>query len=107
VNVPAAYGEVFNIGADKPYSVNYLAKVVAQAFDDQEPRIRYLPARTEVVHAYSDHAKARRLLGQGDAVDLEEGVRRMAKWAQQVGARKSQGFEHIEVRKNLPSSWRE
>jgi UDP-glucose 4-epimerase len=107
VNVPDAYGEVFNIGADKPYTVNDLAKVVAQAFDDQEPRIRYLPARTEVVHAYSDHAKARRILGQGDAVDLKEGVRRMAEWAQQVGARKSQEFENIEVRQNLPPSWQE
>ena len=107
VNVPDAYGEVFNIGADKPYTVNYLARVVAQAFDEQEPRIRYLPSRSEVVHAYSDHAKARRILGQGDAVDLEDGVQRMAEWAQQVGARKSQEFENIEIRQNLPPSWQE
>jgi len=105
VNIPDAYGQVINIGADKPYTVNRLAEVVARALG-QELRIRYLPARTEVVHAYSDHAKAKRILGQGATVDLVEGVQRMAAWAQEVGARKSQGFKDIEVRRNLPPSWR-
>ncbi len=104
VNVPAAYGQVINIGADRPYTVNYLAQVVARAFD-QEPRIRYLPPRNEVVHAYADHSKARRLFGQEATVDLEEGVRRMAAWARRVGARQSREFENIEVRRNLPAGW--
>jgi UDP-glucose 4-epimerase len=106
VNIPQAYGQVINIGADKPYTVKYLAEVVARAFG-QEPRIQYLPARNEVVHAYSDHVKARRLFGQGATIDLEDGVQRMAEWAQRVGARQSQEFENIEVRRNLPPSWRE
>lgn len=105
VNLPEAYGQVINIGADRPYTVKYLAEVVARAFG-QEPRIQYLPARNEVVHAYSDHSKAKRLFGQGATVGLEEGVQRMAKWAQQVGARQGQEFENIEVRRNLPPSWR-
>ncbi|HFD40889.1 MAG TPA: NAD-dependent epimerase/dehydratase family protein [Anaerolineae bacterium] len=104
VNVPAAYGQVINIGADRPYTVNYLAQVVARAFD-QEPRIRYLPPRNEVVHAYADHSKARQLFGQEATVDLEEGVRRMAAWARRVGARQSREFENIEVRRNLPAGW--
>jgi len=104
VNVPAAYGEVINIGADKPYTVNHLARVVARAFG-QEPRIRYLPPRNEVVHAYADHSKARRLFGQGATVDLEEGVQRMAAWARRVGARRSREFQNIEVRRNLPAGW--
>jgi UDP-glucose 4-epimerase len=104
VNVPDAYGEVINIGADQPYSVNYLAQVVAEAFG-QEPRIQHLPARSEVLHAYSDHAKAGRLFGQGATVSLEQGVGRMAKWARQAGVRKSQEFDDIEVRQGLPPSW--
>ncbi len=68
--------------------------------------IQYLPARSEVVHAYSDHSKANRLFGQDATVGLEEGVQRMAEWARQVGARQSQEFENIEVRRNLPPSWR-
>lgn len=104
VNIPETYGQAINIGADKPYTVRYLAEVVAQAFG-QEPQIQYLPARNEVVHAYSDHAKAQRLFSQDAPVDLGEGIRRMADWAQRVGARRGQEFKNIEVRRNLPPSW--
>lgn len=106
VNVPEAYGEVINIGADKPYSVKHLAKVVAQAFAE-EPRLEHLPPREEVVHAYPDHAKAEQLFGQQTSTSLEEGVAHMAQWARRVGARQSQKFENIEVHQNLPPSWRE
>jgi len=104
VNVAAAYGEVINIGADTPYSVKYLAEVVARAFG-VEPEIQYMPPREEVVHAYADHSKAERLFGHHTPVSLEEGVARMAKWAQQVGGRQSSRFENIEVTLNLPPSW--
>jgi UDP-glucose 4-epimerase len=104
VDIPQAYGQVINIGADKPYTVKYLAEVVARALD-QEPQIRYLPARNEVVHAYSDHTKAEQLFGQGATVDLDAGVQRMAEWARRVGARQGQEFKNIEVRRNLPPSW--
>jgi UDP-glucose 4-epimerase len=104
VNIPETYGQIINIGADKPYTVNHLAEVVAQALG-QEPQIQHLPARNEVVHAYSDHSKAGQLFGQGATIDLEEGVRRMAEWVRRVGARQSQEFENIEVRRNLPPSW--
>jgi UDP-glucose 4-epimerase len=106
VNVPEAYGQVINIGADKPYTVQYLAQVVARAFG-AEPQIRTLPARNEVVHAYSDHSKAQRLFGQRAPVELEEGVARMAEWARRAGARQSRRFDKIEVQQNLPPSWRE
>lgn len=106
VNVREALGEVINIGADTPYSVKYLAEVVAQAFGEV-PRIQYLPPRNEVVDAYSDHTKAERLFGRRAVVNLEEGIARMAEWVRKVGARKSQEFENIEVRFNLPPSWRE
>lgn len=104
VNVPQAYGQVINIGADQPYSVQYLAEVVARAFG-QEPQIQYLDARNEVLHAYSDHAKAQQIFGARAAVDLQEGITRMAAWAQRVGARQSQRFDGIEVHRNLPPSW--
>jgi len=95
---------VFNIGADKPYTVKYLAEVVAQAFGVM-PDIRYLPARNEVAHAYADHTKARNVLGQKATVGLAEGIQRMATWARGVGARKSQEFRNIEVRQKLPAGW--
>jgi len=104
--MPAAYGEVFNIGADQPYAVKHLAEVVARTFG-QEPRIRFLPPRNEVVHAFSDHSKARRVFGERPVTSLEEGVGCMADWARRAGVRKSKRFDNIEVTLNLPPSWQE
>ncbi len=104
VNIPAAYGQVVNIGADQAYTVQFLAEAVAQALG-QEPNIRHLDARNEVKHAYSDHSKARSLFQQTTFVSLEEGIARMAAWARQVGARESCTFQDIEIRRNLPPSW--
>jgi len=104
VLIEAAYNEIINIGADTPYSVNSLAKAVCKSFD-VKPQIKYLPARTEVMHAYANHDKAKRLLGMSNSISLEEGVARMAVWARGVGARSSQKFRDIEVMKNLPPNW--
>lgn len=104
VDVPGAYNDIFNVGADTPYSVNVLAETVAAAMDT-EPNITYLDARKEVLHAFSDHSKAHKVFGQQGAVSLEDGIARMADWVRTVGARKSQDFENIEVRRNLPPSW--
>jgi len=104
VDVPAAYNHVFNVGADQPYTVQHLAETVASAFGIA-PQIQYLPARNEVQHAYPDHSKARQMFGQDAAVPLEEGVTRMAAWAQRVGARQGQPFGDIEITRNLPPSW--
>jgi UDP-glucose 4-epimerase len=104
VEIPAARNQVVNIGADQPYTVNRLAEVVARAFGVR-PKIRHLPPRNEVAHAYSDHSKARRLFGDESGVPLEDGIGRMAQWARRVGARQSREFEEIEIRKNLPAGW--
>jgi UDP-glucose 4-epimerase len=102
---PACYNQVFNVGADKPYSVAELANVVAKAMG-VPPQIKKLEARNEVVHAYSAHEKVHHCFGDLiKNVSLEAGVNRMAVWAKKVGARQGQMFEGIEVRKNLPPSW--
>jgi UDP-glucose 4-epimerase len=104
VELPGAYNQVFNIGADTPYSVRHLAETVAGAYS-VEPRIEYLAARNEVQHAHSDHAKARRVFGEMEPIALEEGIARMAAWARRAGARQSSVFENIEIARNLPASW--
>jgi len=106
INEPSAYNQVFNIGADEPITVNDLALAVAKEFG-VKPNIAYLPARKEVVHAYSDHSKVRNMLGYTTKFSIAEGIHRMAEWAKKVGARKSKKFDNIEINKNLPPSWRE
>ncbi|MGA3085871.1 MAG: NAD-dependent epimerase/dehydratase family protein [Thermodesulfobacteriota bacterium] len=104
VEYPGAYNEVFNVGADKPYTVNYLAEVVAKA-KGVPYTTRHLEARKEVKDAYSSHLKAEQIFGARAKTSLEEGVRKMVDWAVKAGPRKSKEFEHIEIRKNLPPSW--
>ncbi len=104
VNIPAAYNEIFNIGADKPYSVNELATVVCAEFG-VAPDINYLSARNEVLHAYSDHSKAHKTFGDPSGIDLKEGIAKMAAWAKVVGVRKSQEFGNIEITEKLPDGW--
>jgi len=102
---PQAYNEIYNVGADKAYSVAELAQVVAKAMG-VAPQINHLAARNEVVDAYSTHAKVHQHFGDLiKNVSLEEGVARMAVWARKTGARQGKPFEGIEVRKNLPPSW--
>lgn len=99
-----AYNETFNIGADKPYNVNDLAKVVSAEFGITAD-ITYLAARNEVLHAYSDHTKAHRVFGPPTGIDLKEGIKIMADWARKVGARHSQEFGNIEITEKLPEGW--
>jgi len=104
VQIKEAYNQVFNIGADHPYSVNDLALTVAEVFN-QKAHINFLPPRNEVKHAYASHEKATRLLGATSSVSLKDGIERMAQWARTVGARQSARFEDIELTKNMPLSW--
>jgi UDP-glucose 4-epimerase len=105
IDVPEAANEVFNVGADTPYTVLDLARAVAQAFDVADPEIEFLPARKEVVHAFSDHAKLHGVFGREPTVSLGEGLRRMAEWVRETGVREPIRFESVEVLRNLPPSW--
>lgn len=103
--LPATAGEVFNIGADRPYSVNELAHVVAATFGVQ-PEITYLPPRNEVLHAYASQEKVTSFFGlEGETTTLEVGIGRMAEWARRVGARRTPEFEEVEVWKEFPEGW--
>lgn len=106
VNVKEAYNQVFNIGADKEYSVNELAKATMEAMRINKD-IRYLQARNEVVHAYSDHSKVQRIFGDKKYTSLHDGLAAMAKWAKATGIRKSRKFDLIEITEKLPPVWLE
>jgi UDP-glucose 4-epimerase len=98
--------EVFNIGADQPYTVLELAREVADAFD-VECRVEHEPARNEVLHAYSDHTKVREVFDPQPPIDLHTGIRRMAEWVDEHGPRRPVEFcGEIEVDRELPPSWR-
>lgn len=103
--ISGARGEIFNIGADEPYTVNRLAEIVRHAMSAPDHPIIHNEARNEVVVAFSDHSKVARVFGERPMTPLQEGVERMARWALEHGPRATAPFDGIEVTKNLPPSW--
>lgn len=106
VERPKSYNMIFNVGADTPYSVNALARAVADAFG-VEPNMKHLEARNEVVNAFADHSSVGRHFGDLIAgVPLERGIAQMMAWVKERGSRATTRFSNIEVLKNLPPSWK-
>ncbi|HTB06871.1 MAG TPA: NAD-dependent epimerase/dehydratase family protein [Bacteroidia bacterium] len=106
VNVKDAYNQIFNIGADKDYTVTELAQVTMDAMS-LKGEIRYLQARNEVLHAHADHSKAQEVFSINKTTSLKDGLSTMANWAKKVGVRKSTRFKDIEIMEKLPSVWLE
>ncbi len=106
VDVREAYNQVFNIGADKDFSVKELAETTMKAIGI-EGQLRFLPARNEVLHAHADHSKIRSVFKTTPPVGLFEGLKKMADWARKAGIRKSPKFENIEILEKLPAVWLE
>ena len=106
INVKKAYNQAFNIGADQHFTVTELAAATMKAMN-AKGEIRYLKARNEVMHAYSDHSKAETFFNITSYTSLEGGLIKMAEWARFAGIRKSKRFKEIEILENLPSVWLE
>lgn len=104
--VDGAANEIFNLGADRACTVSELAARVAEAMGVPGHPVEHLPARNEVVSAYSDHRKAHRVFGARPETSLADGLARMAAWARTVGVQSSAPFEGVEVERNMPPSWR-
>ncbi|HLG02327.1 MAG TPA: NAD-dependent epimerase/dehydratase family protein, partial [Bacteroidia bacterium] len=106
VNIAAAKGQVFNIGADTNYAVSELAKETMNAMGIAG-EIRYLPARHEAMQAHADHSKVKKIFGETKITPLANGLRKMAEWVKKAGVRKSQRFREIEIFEKLPPVWLE
>jgi len=103
--VPAAINQVFNVGADTPYTILELADEIAAAFG-VPCQVQHLPPRNEVVHAFSDHSKLRSIFEPRAPIDLRTGIGRMADWVKAHGPARPVTFSGIELTKNMPPSWR-
>ncbi len=104
IDVEKAYNQVFNVGADKVYSINEVASEVCEAME-VDLAVTYLDERNEVKDAYCSHDKAHATFESVESYSLKEGLRRMVDWARLSGSRESKQFADIEVLQNLPSSW--
>lgn len=106
INIDSTINEIYNIGADKEYTVLELAETVQKTMGLEQP-VRHLEARNEVVHAHADHSKAKRDFDVSSFTTLENGIQKMADWAKDTGSRASDKFENIEITEKLPPFWTE
>lgn len=100
-------GEIFNIGADKYFSLNQVAETVqsiGKKYGYDVP-IEHGEPRHEVKHAYCDHTKAKTVLEFKDETKLEELIESMFVWAMKQPNRKVKTMEY-EVEKDIYDYWR-
>ena len=100
-------GEIFNIGADKYFSINEAAETVKKVASKYgyNATIEHGEPRHEVKHAYCDHTKAKNLLNFIDRTELEPLVDDMFGWAVNQPKRKTKDMQY-EVTKNIYDYWK-
>ena len=99
--------ETFNIGADKYFTLNEVAKTVQEIGKKYgyEVPIEHGEPRHEVKHAYCNHDKAKNLLKFEDDTKLEELIESIFVWAMKQPNRKVKTMEY-EVTKDIYDYWR-
>ena len=103
--IPKAKNEIFNIGADTPYAVAEVANKIASIVKTK-PKITYLPKRKEVVHAFCDHAKFKKVFRIKKEKSLDDGIKRMIAWAKTIEINQAKKFANIEITTHMPPSWK-
>jgi UDP-glucose 4-epimerase len=105
VDLENARNQIFNIGSEKIFTLNELAKIVSGVMN-VDLEIDYLESREEVIHAYADHEKFESVFDPDEYRSLEEGIKKMAQWVMINGSKSSRPFENVEIKKNLPENWK-
>ena len=89
LDVPAAAGEMINVGNDREITIEDLARMVWRLVRDDEPRIERVEFASfgryeDVERRIPDNRKAKHLLGHVPAVTLEEGLPRTIAWQREA-----------------------
>ena len=89
VDVPAAAGEMINVGSDREITILDLARLVWRLVREDEPKIALVPFASfgryeDVERRVPDNRKAARLLGHVPAVTLEDGLPRTIAWQREA-----------------------
>jgi UDP-glucose 4-epimerase len=99
--------ELFNIGADRAYTINELANTVQRVAwkNGFEAEKKHVEGRHEAKHAFCDHSKAKEMLNFSDDTNLEETVDEMFKWAIVQPKRETKKMQY-EVHKGIYDYWK-
>jgi dTDP-L-rhamnose 4-epimerase len=82
LEVPAAAGQVFNVGSGRSFTVREVAERLAKTLGQEHlaPEITGKYRMGDIRHCYADIERARRVLGYVPRVDFEDGLRELAGW---------------------------
>jgi UDP-glucose 4-epimerase len=91
-DVPAADGEMLNIGADREITIEGLARLVWGMIRDDAPRLKQVPLATfgkyeDVQRRIPDNRRATRILGHTPRITLDDGLPRTIAWQREAMAR--------------------
>lgn len=98
---PAAAGQVFNIGSGRAWTIEAIAREMAQVMNlDLEPEITGRYRVGDIRHCFADISLAREVLGYEPQVTLEEGLEELVEWLPSVSAidRVSEARQELERR---------
>jgi UDP-glucose 4-epimerase len=101
-------GEVFNIGSDNAITIKEAAELVLKVGENwglTNSKLIFLEKRREVVHAYCDHSKAKKLLNFKDETNLESLIDQMFGYYLTL-PNKSVEYMDYEINKNMYSIWK-
>jgi len=75
-DTPGVSGEIFNVAAGAPATVNAVADTIGAILGKPVEKVNLPPRPGDIRDSWADLSKAERLLGYAPAVALEEGLRR-------------------------------
>jgi len=99
-------GKIFNIGADKDYSVNELSNVILSASGGSLKPVYLKDRPQEVKVAIADHALAKKYLSYEDTTSLEEGIKKTWEWCKKQGYQKPVYTDMEIPGEKMPKNWR-
>ncbi len=99
-------GKIFNIGADKDYSVKELSDTIQQVSGIKIPPVNIADRPQEVKIAIADHELSKKLLGYKDKTSLKDGIKATWEYAKALGYQKPL-YTEIEIDSpKLPGNWK-
>lgn len=100
-------GEVFNIGADKEWSISEVANIVKDVAEKYgiDSEISYGEKRHEVEHAFCDHTKAKNKLSFVDKTNVKELIEEMFVWAKDQPKREMKKMSY-EIEEGIYDYWK-
>jgi UDP-glucose 4-epimerase len=100
--------QIYNVGPTEIQTVNHLAKTIIQELGSDLTPEHVADRPLEVKHAHSTVDKATEKLGYHTIYSFEEGIKRMAKWAKELGPQEMVYLGELEITNDkTPSTWKE